>query len=240
MQGSINYGSPEQDIGKSIASAMRNAVDTSLEDSAKGATPGHMSFQYNTPKEGEALVEDFKANKKTYGAAKKAEVGLEDKARMKGNNAFGLTDFILAGGGIAEGALTNPMSALKTAIAIAAKKGIEKWGWSTTAAAANSLAAITGEYAPILLNAAGKGSQALAAAHGLLYKQSPGYREKIDTLMGKESPAITAAKAYDTQNGQNEAYGQELIAAKKAISSGKVTPEEADRRLKEAFGKGLQ
>jgi hypothetical protein len=180
---------------------------------------------------------EFISGKKTYGATKKAETALEDKQRMAGNR---LTDIILAGGGIAGGALHNPLLAFKTAIVIAAKKGIEKYGWSTTSAIANGVANIVGEYSPILLSAAKNGSQSLTAAHMALYDKSPGYREKIDLLMGKPSRAMTIAKSYDDEATKAQDYAQELTAAKLAVSQGKVSAEEADKRLRDAFGKGIQ
>lgn len=239
LQGLANYASNKDAtiLDKQIAAKFRSAVDDALEN------PRKLTPQQIRRGEVQAVPEDaqeFLSNKKVYGATKKAETALEDKVRMAGNRKLGLTDFILAGGGVAEGALGNPIIALKTALAIAAKKGIEKYGWSTTSAFANGLASVAGRYAPVLLSAASKGSQALTAAHTMLYDKSPGYRDHIDSFMGKPPQAMAVAQGYDDARNQSGAYAQELAAARRAVSSGKVSPQEADARLKKAFGKGFQ
>jgi hypothetical protein len=236
LQSLANYSSNKDAtlLDKQIAGRFKDAVDESL------TNPRDLTPQQIRRGELQASPSDsreFISGKKTYGATKKAETALEDKQRMAGNR---LTDIILAGGGIAGGALHNPLLAFKTAIVIAAKKGIEKYGWSTTSAIANGVANIVGEYSPILLSAAKNGSQSLTAAHMALYDKSPGYREKIDLLMGRPSRAMTAAKGYDDEATKAQDYAQELTAAKLAVSQGKVSAEEADKRLRDAFGKGIQ
>lgn len=90
-----------------------------------------------------ALLKKLAEGKKLYGLGSDAEKLLENKqAREAGNKILGLTDWELAGGGLAgtvAGAATGGTGAILTAGALASKKLLEKYGPQNAALILNKI-----------------------------------------------------------------------------------------------------
>jgi hypothetical protein len=135
------------------------------------------------------FTEQLKQARKTYSAGKGAEELLTNKqAREQGNKMFGLTDSIIAGGGIAASPATGGLS-LAPAAFVGAKKLAEKYGSQTMAIGFDKLGDIVknngqflGKFQNVLQNAAQRGGNALGASHYLLYQQNPEYREMLNKM----------------------------------------------------------
>jgi hypothetical protein len=105
-------------------------IDTAVEHGAnKIATPG--------------LLEKLQSGKDLFSKTSTMEKMLENKqARESGNKLMGLTDWELAGGGLAgtlAGAATGGAGVVATGAALLAKKGLEKYGAQTGALALDKI-----------------------------------------------------------------------------------------------------
>lgn len=197
----------ESDIGKGIAAKTREAVDETLEERAKSVADPDMTFRsnYASPDEAVSQVKEFFKNKKLFGTTADAAESLDRKIGSEfGNKQFGLTDTIIAGGGVGAGALTEPVTAAGTVATILAKKVAEKYGnqilasgaWKgakllrSTADKVEKLAKSNpqalGKYAAPLQKATMGGAGGVAVADWVLQNNDPEYREMIRNLPKEE------------------------------------------------------
>ncbi len=184
LQSMVNYSasSGESTTGKSVARAVKGSIDEGLEK---------VSTQDEFGK--------FLESKKTYGEGRLAQDALENRiSSEEGNNAFGITDYILAAGA------GNPVVA---APAVAAKHAASRYGNQTIAWGADKIAKNLqalgdkipqvlksapqrlGKYAAVLANAAKQGAQAVTVRHFVLSNTDPEYRTMIRSLENDESAA---------------------------------------------------
>jgi hypothetical protein len=200
LQKLVNYNSDkaEQELRKGIAGAYKDSLDKSLKQSAFSQFPKPIKLSAGQVGLKTPGFDEFLENKKVYGASSRAEDYLENRlSSERGNKSIGLTDWILAAGGVGAGALTNPWTALGGLSAVAAKKGAEKYGNQMLAVGANEAskvsqkiadklpfilkhsAATLGKYAPVLQQAAARGAQQLALTHSALVSTDPEYQKLL-------------------------------------------------------------
>lgn len=111
----LNITDKEQ-MARDAYKVVSSAIDDAAESGAK-----------SIGKDG--LEETLKAGKALYSKSKSAEELLNNKhAREQGNKLLGITDWSLLGGGAAGGLVTGGASVLPTMAAVAAKKGLERFG----------------------------------------------------------------------------------------------------------------
>lgn len=99
----IKYGADGQKLPKKIAATVRNVVDQSLDEVAS---------QIGDP----ALAQKFRAAKRTYGAAKRMQEGLNNRLSTHGNNIVNPMS-VLAGLGMMTGELARGARPLEAVIA---------------------------------------------------------------------------------------------------------------------------
>lgn len=196
LQNIVNWQSTnvEQETGRKIAGAARESIDNTLTARAKSVADPHMTFrdEYSSPEEAMSRVEEFFANKKTYGAAQEAQDALANRVSSDATGKdFGLTDAVLGTGlGATKGMGT-------ATAAVSGKKLYEKYADPAIASAANWGAktlksvgdkipellktnpAALGKYAGVLGAAARQGAQAVTVRHFVLSNTDPEYREMI-------------------------------------------------------------
>lgn len=167
-QNQVNYNSPkvDQDATAKIASAFRGEV----ENAASAADP----------EVGKHFIED----KKLYGALDPVRVAAEKRANQLNQSPFG------GFGDLAAAGLT-PGGAPVKAATIAARRFIAPRASSSLAVGAYKLSdvlratpEVLGKFAPVLQQAAQRGSQGLAATHFILQQTQPEYQELIRNMDG--------------------------------------------------------
>lgn len=165
----------KEKMARDAYKAISESIDTATEQGAKDIGS-------------EGLLNKLTQSKKLYSGAKTADELLQNKiARDQGNKMIGLTDTVAGAGGVATG---NPMTALKL---IAGKKIAERFGPQTAAVGANAVSKILksapqvlGKYAPILQEAAQRGTSQLMLTHQLLMKTKPDYVDTINQISGQQ------------------------------------------------------
>lgn len=179
LQDLVNWNSTrsESQIGKGIASAVKNSIDNTLAEVSGGMDdPAFLNFLQN---------------KKNYQGAMNAQDALSNRISSDlSNKKFGLTDTIVAA--------SNPN--VGGAAAVAGKKAFERYGNQTVAVGANKAAKASqwvvdqlpaiiktspqslGKYATTFMNASRNGSQAVATANFVLMNKDPEYRQMIRGL----------------------------------------------------------
>ena len=176
LQGAINWRGTnlESEVGRQIAGAMRNSVDSNLERIAGDA--GRNGF------------DQFLKDKSTYSSALNAQDALANRISSEfGNKTIGLTDAIWGAGELAAG---NPGGA---AAAIAGKRVLERYGNQAGAWAADKVAKLVqtspqvfGKFAPALTAAAARGANALATTQFILSKREPEFQEIMKKIGGNQ------------------------------------------------------
>lgn len=204
LQNVVNWQSTnvEQETGRKIAGAARESIDTTLENRAKSVADPHMTFrdEYSSPQEAMERVEEFFANKKTYGAAQEAQDALANRVSSDASGKdFGLMDAVVGTG-------LGATKGMGTAVAaVSGKKLYDKFADPAIASAANAGAKAMhsigdkipeflksapeklGKYAGVLGAAARQGAQAVTIRHFVLSNTDPEYREMLRNLE-KEKP----------------------------------------------------
>ncbi len=170
FQGQTNYASPEAEKKASgqVASLFKNEVERAALD----ADP--------------ALASKFTEGKKTFGLLAPIQEAAEKRAATLRQSPFGgLGDFAAVGSG---GAAGGPIGA---AAGLIGKKVVAPRLASSMAVTADTLSKIAsqapevmGKFAPVMQNAAQRGSQAVAATHFILEQSNPEYREMLKKING--------------------------------------------------------
>ncbi len=188
----------KEKIGK-VANWKNNIAPTDKERMAReayGLISGYLDETVDTSSDimgSPKFTDQLKEARKIYSAGKGSEELLANKvAREQGNKMFGMTDSIIAGGGIASGPTMGAGSATAGAL-VGAKKLIEKYGNQSAAIGLDKLGDIVknkaqflGKFQGVLQNASQRGGNALGATHYMLYQQNPEYREQLKALEEQE------------------------------------------------------
>jgi hypothetical protein len=189
----------DESLGNMAKSSKVLGTEEIIPEGAVNELTGGRVFRVKPPEEAEAAFNDFLRNKKVYGAAQTAEDAIANRLSSEwGNKLFGLTDTnmtsALAAGKIAAG--ENPLSVVPALIgkkvgekmgntgvsemAFKAEKGLnQSYNWVKNKIKVDPRS--LGKYAPVLMNAGGKGSQQLMINHWVLSNTDPAYREMIRT-----------------------------------------------------------
>ncbi|HYF34347.1 MAG TPA: hypothetical protein VD994_03565 [Prosthecobacter sp.] len=161
-------------IKRELETSIKEGVDIMAKNTEK-ALPENVRSLHRIP-------EIYDLAKEDYGAAKTMIKGLDDRlAAEEGNRLIRPTDFITAGGvGLGTGSLPITLAS------VAAKRGVEKYGFQTGSFAAHNLAKMLdqapqafGKYAQVLQAAHARGAQSLASTHYVLQQKDPAYREMV-------------------------------------------------------------
>lgn len=165
FQGNTNYNSPE--IDKQASAHLADAFMKESERAALAADP--------------ALASKFIDDKKTFGLLAPIKEAAEKRANQLNQSPFGgFGDMAAGAGGLAGGGAVAAIPAIAARrfaaprAASAAAIGFDKLGDIL-----KSAPQVFGKFAPVLQNAAQRGTQALGAAHFILQQSNPEYQEML-------------------------------------------------------------
>lgn len=174
-----------QDAFHAIKREMEDAIDEGVQ---KLASSKALSRQPHTRDLVEEIPSIYRKAKADYGASKMMQAGLEDRIAVEeGNRMIKLTDFMVGG------AVGIPGGIVPAVGAVAAKRGIEKYGYQVGSVAMHNLAKVLqqapqrfGRYSTVLQAAAKRGTQSLATTHYILQQKDPEYRKMVAEMDGRD------------------------------------------------------